>query len=40
MYAGVGYHPCFFNMILIDCKITNFYLYLFAYFFENMILVG
>ena len=38
--AGVGDHPCFLTfitMIPIDCKITNFSLYLFAGFFREII---
>ena len=34
--AGVGDFPCFLTFLnYIDCKITNFFLYLFAYFFYN-----
>ena len=40
MSAGVGYHPCFISIIPIDCRIINFSLYLFAYFFENMIILA
>ena len=36
--AGTGDHPCsllFITMILIDCKITNFTLYLFVCFLKD-----
>ena len=36
--AGAYDHPCFFtfiSMIPVDCKITNFSLYLFVYFLKD-----
>ena len=43
--ADVGYYSCFliystFYLFPIDCKIIKFFLYLFAYFFETIMMIS